>query len=84
MAELEAYRARGLFGAVSTARPRGGGWPPALPGFRCPDCGSGELLIGDTLARHPCPGRGSRPVAWRSFGGEIVTLSWWRRETERP
>jgi len=79
VAELEAYRARGLFGGVE-ARPDGR-WPPALPGFRCPECGSSALLIGEALARHACPGRPSRPVAWRALGGGIVVLSWWRGKT---
>jgi hypothetical protein len=79
IAELEAYRARGLFGKVEAARRPPGGWPEALAGFRCPDCGSDALLIGDALVRHACPGRGPRPVAWGGYGGEIVKLGWWRR-----
>jgi hypothetical protein len=81
IAELEAYRARGLFGGI-TAGP--GRWPPAIPAFRCPDCGGGELQIGEALARHACPGQSQRPVAWRSYSGEIVTLSWWRRDGQPP
>ena len=78
IAELEAYRARGLFGAVRVARRRAG-WERSLASFRCPDCGSGALLIGEALARHACPGGSPRPVAWAGYGGEIVQLSWWRR-----
>jgi Competence protein CoiA-like family len=97
IAELEAYRARGLFGAVSAGPGR---WPPSIPAFRCPDCGGRELQIGEALARHACPGRApspaplrgavevrgqaSRPVAWRGYSGEIVTLSWWRRGGGAP
>lgn len=77
VAELEAYRARGLFGRVDVAR--SGRWPPPLQAFRCPDCGSDGLLIGEALVRHACPGRDPRPVAWRSYAGEIVRLAWWRR-----
>ncbi len=76
-AELESYRARGLFGPTTVLR---GAWPPALlSSFRCPDCGSPELQIGGRLARHPCPAVGARPVAWRGYGGGLVVLSWWRR-----
>jgi hypothetical protein len=83
VAELETYRARGLFGAVES---RAG--LPGLPGlsglsgeFRCPDCGSSTIEIGDRIARHPCLGAGVRPVAWRSYDGSIVALSWWRRRS---
>ena len=78
IAELEAYRARGLFGKVETGR-AAAGWDAVLAGFRCPDCGSDALLIGNALVRHACPGGGARPVAWRSYGEEIVKLGWWRR-----
>jgi hypothetical protein len=77
IAELEAYRVRGLFGPVTTSRGRRA-WPPDPAAFRCPECGSSVLLVGQALARHACPGREPRPVAWRSYGGETVTLSWWR------
>lgn len=91
IAELESYRARGLFGpgAAPSRRPshRAGAEAPLslaersdlARSFRCPDCGSRDLRIGGRLARHPCPGTGLRPVAWRSYGGELVRLSWWRR-----
>jgi hypothetical protein len=84
LAELEAYRARGLFGKVETLRRPAGGWPEALADFRCPDCGSEALLIGQALARHACPGRPPRPVAWESYGAEIVKLGWWRRGAAPP
>jgi hypothetical protein len=78
VAELEAYRARGLFGEVRVARAAAGGWPAGLRAFRCPDCGAGALLIGGALVRHACPGREPRPVAWRSYTGEVILLGWWR------
>ena len=91
IAELEAYRARGLLGPAPA---RGG--PAPSPGaadaplddadraalssrFRCPECGSGALLIGARIARHACPGQDARPVAWRGYDGSVVELSWWRR-----
>lgn len=79
LAELEAYRARGLFGQVDLLPSPAGGWSVALAGFRCPDCGGEALLIGAALVRHACPGRPARPVAWQGFGGEIVKLGWWSR-----
>jgi Competence protein CoiA-like family len=85
VAELEAYRARGLMGA----RPG-----PALPGptppvtaaearrleraFTCPECGRRELAVGARLVRHACPGRSARPVAWRGYDGSLVELAWWK------
>jgi hypothetical protein len=104
LAELEAYRARGLFGPT-TARPRVVGASPPLPAaplagearpeidaplssadraeladrFACPECGGRELAFGERIARHPCPGKGERPVAWRGYDGSMVELSWWRR-----
>jgi hypothetical protein len=79
LAELEAYRARGLFGQVEIDERPDGGLPGALIGFRCPDCGSDGLLVAGALARHACPGRAPRPVAWQGYRGEIVKLGWWRR-----
>lgn len=79
IAELEAYRARGLFGNVEAAGRAPGGWGEALAGFRCPDCGGSTLDVGEALVRHPCPGRPIRPVAWQSYDGRIVKLGWWRR-----
>jgi hypothetical protein len=92
IAELEEYRARGLFGAAPALPPPPGAAPPGeeepLSGaeraelarrFECPDCGSRALAFGDRLARHACPRVGVRPVAWRGYGGGLVALSWWRR-----
>ncbi len=99
IAELEAYRARGLI-AIPAAAPRRSSALPPLPegegeggrdapltsaereslaaAFRCPDCGSTALQIGARLARHPCPGHGARPIAWRGYDGSLVELAWWR------
>jgi hypothetical protein len=84
IAELEEYRARGLFGPATARAGRDGPLTArerrALTDrFACPQCGTRELQIGDRLARHPCPAAGMRPVAWRGYGGELVVLSWWRR-----
>jgi hypothetical protein len=87
IAELESYRARGLFGAGATALPAPGG-SGALTGeeradlaraFCCPHCGSAALDFGERIARHACRAAGVRPVAWRSYGGALAVLSWWRR-----
>lgn len=103
VAELEAYRARGLLGIPGTESRRNmmSPSPPALRGererergvaqvlspedraslasrFRCPDCGGSGLTFGDRLARHACPGKDSRPVAWRGYDGALVELRWWR------
>jgi hypothetical protein len=98
IAELEAYRARGLLGPMPRAR---GGPAPDAPGpgsdaplgaderaelagrFRCPECGGAQIAFGDRIARHPCPEKGDRPVAWRGYDGVLVQLSWWRREPGR-
>jgi Competence protein CoiA-like family len=77
VAELEAYRARGLFGPVDAAGLEE--LKELRDVFRCPDCGSRTLQIGERIARHPCRAAGGRPVAWRSYGGALVALSWWRR-----
>jgi hypothetical protein len=93
IAELEAYRARGLF-ALPAGRARkapGAGEAPLSDRersdlrrrFRCPECGSQELQIGRRLARHACRGTSSRPVAWRGYDGELVRLTWWQREPRR-
>jgi hypothetical protein len=101
LAELEAYRVRGLFGPTTArpavagaARPRPGdgraadvGDAPLSPAdradlverFACPECGGRDLAFGVRIARHPCPGRGDRPIAWRGYDGSMVELSWWRR-----
>lgn len=49
--------------------------------FRCPDCGQATLAFGARLATHPCPGQGSRPVAWRGYDGGLAVLGWWRPKT---
>ncbi|HSN14092.1 MAG TPA: competence protein CoiA family protein [Anaeromyxobacteraceae bacterium] len=92
VAELEAYRARGLLGPRPVATPapalRAGGEPQAerlTPAdrldlsrrFRCPECGEATLAFGDRLARHACPGAEPRPVAWRGYDGSLVELRWW-------
>lgn len=75
VAELEAYRARGLFGKLLDLGELG----QVRRAFRCPDCGGRALTLGERLAEHPCPGQGSRPVAWRGYDGDLVVLSWWHR-----
>jgi hypothetical protein len=86
IAELEAYRARGLLLPVPDPEYLGADAPltaterDGLTGrFSCPDCGSTELEFGGRLARHLCPGQGHRPVAWRSYEGALVELGWWKR-----
>jgi hypothetical protein len=83
VAELEAYRARGLF-----QPPPGPALPEVPPlrkaevdrlGFACPECGARSLTVGPRLASHACPGRSARPVAWRGYDGAFATLGWWRR-----
>jgi len=86
VAELEAYRARGLFGprpgpALAMSEPLSDGERRRLAaGFRCPECGGAGLTLGARLVRHACPGRSDRPVAWRGYDGALVELSWWRRD----
>ncbi|MFT3913844.1 MAG: competence protein CoiA family protein [Anaeromyxobacteraceae bacterium] len=94
LAELEAYRARGLFGpAVVRHGPppaSGGGAGPEGPlteaeraglegRFRCPDCGGRVIRAGERLVRHRCAGGPDRPVAWRAYGGGLVELGWWQK-----
>ncbi|WP_242344716.1 competence protein CoiA family protein [Anaeromyxobacter terrae] len=89
IAELEAYRARGFFGArpaLPSVTPSAADAPLSSADraalserFRCPACGSGELRFGERIARHLCPDRTDRPVAWRGYDGTVVALSWWRR-----
>ncbi|WP_242371238.1 competence protein CoiA family protein [Anaeromyxobacter sp. SG26] len=91
IAELEAYRARGFFGArpaLASATPAAAKGDAPLSDadradlaerFRCPECGGGELGFGARIARHACPDRTARPVAWRGYDGTVVALSWWRR-----
>ncbi len=84
VAELEAYRARGLMGPrPGPPRPD----PPSLSpaererlarAFRCPACGGSALLAGERLVRHACPGEAPRAVAWRGYDGALVELGWWR------
>lgn len=89
VAELEAYRARGLL------LPRPGPPVPEAPplsagerrriaeAFRCPSCGESGLSEGARLVRHACPGEPPRPVAWRGYDGLLVELSWWRGQKPR-
>jgi hypothetical protein len=94
IAELEGYRARGLLGARPlTPALSPAPFPVAGEGgsplsraerrslerrFRCPECGGGAIAFGDRLARHACPGKEPRPVAWRGYDGALVELRWWR------
>ncbi len=95
IAELEAYRARGLLGPRPASEPprdagaarRPGGDRP-LDGddraslerrFRCPECGGAQIAFGERIARHACPGKDARPIAWRGYDGPVIELSWWRR-----
>ena len=86
IAELEAYRARGLLGPALVGRPGAAGDRPLGPeeraaligSFRCPECGERTLRVGERLARHPCAGKPARPVAWRGYDGRLVELTWWR------
>ncbi|HEY6002912.1 MAG TPA: competence protein CoiA family protein [Anaeromyxobacter sp.] len=75
VAELELYRARGLFGRASSSRE---GLGAVALRFRCPECGGRDLLRGSAILRHACPGASARPVAWTGFDGETVSLAWWR------
>lgn len=90
IAELEAYRARGLFRGARTERAEGQGDGPltepersaVASAFRCPECGGTGLQIGERLLKHSCetPGDSAiagRPVAWRAYDGSLVTLGWW-------
>jgi hypothetical protein len=84
LAELEAYRARGLLGSPSL---EGAAPSPILTAadraslsdrFRCPECGGLALTFGARLVRHACPEGEPRPVAWRGYDGALVELRWWR------
>jgi predicted RNA-binding Zn-ribbon protein involved in translation (DUF1610 family) len=95
LAELEAYRARGLLEAdakgprrgVRTGQPAGAATAELSDGevanlrsrFHCQDCGQRSLLVGIRLVRHPCPVHGERPVAWRGYDGRLAELRWWKR-----
>lgn len=83
VAELEAYRARGLLGLPLSGE-KGGSQILTSPDraslskrFRCPECGGVGLTFGDRLARHACPGGEPRPIAWRGYDGTRVELRWW-------
>jgi len=88
VADLEAYRARGLMGPPPRAAgPDAGGDGGLLTAedrtrleaaFACPECGGRTLVAGERLAKHTCPGKLPRPVAWRGYDGSLVELSWWR------
>jgi hypothetical protein len=80
VAELEAYRARGLLGALVAERDLAS----IARRFVCPACGGRDLLGGAALLRHGCPGEAPRPVAWRGYDGSGVALSWWRRRGSGP
>ncbi len=75
IAELEAYRARGLFGAVATEADL----VAIARRFRCPDCAGRRLQRGEAILRHACEGQPARPIAWRGYDGRVVALGWWRR-----
>jgi hypothetical protein len=90
IADLEEYRARGLFGPAAALAPRRGSATAEGPlstaeredlarRFECPECGTPSLDFGERLVRHRCARAGVRPVAWRGYGGGLVALSWWRR-----
>lgn len=93
IAELEAYRARGLLRATarSVPGPAAAADAPLTPQereaiaveFRCPECGGTGLFGGARLLRHTCDPPGdapiARPVAWRGFDGSLLALGWWSR-----
>src|SRR5512142_2212397 len=62
IAELEGYRARGLFRGARAEGGQGGRDDPLTPAerarvaaaFRCPECGGTGLQAGERLVRHPC------------------------------
>jgi len=85
LAELEAYRARGLFGPAAVLPGDADGPLSAAEladvrrRFRCPDCGGRVIGAGGRIVRHRCPEGTVRPVAWRAYGGGRVELGWWRK-----
>jgi hypothetical protein len=97
IAELEGYRARGLFRGARLVAREGGLDDPLDPAeragiaraFRCPECGGTGLLAGERLLEHACgggagPGAGRRPVAWRAYDGSLLTLGWWAGPPASP
>jgi hypothetical protein len=80
VAELEAYRARGLLGSLAVERDLA----TIARRFVCPACGGRVLAGWGALLRHGCPGEAPRPVAWRGYDGSAVALSWWRQRGGRP
>jgi predicted RNA-binding Zn-ribbon protein involved in translation (DUF1610 family) len=71
VAELETYRARGLFGAAAvTAEPLA----DVARRFRCPECGGTGVERGAAILRHACSGV-VRPIAWIGFAGKTVVLA---------
>jgi len=84
VAELEAYRARGLLGARPgptrpASDPLGDEERRRISGaFSCPDCGGRELSFGERLVQHRCGRDAHRPVAWRGYDGALVELAWWK------
>ncbi len=84
LAELEAYRARGLLGprpgpTLGVSAPLSRRERTRLAtAFLCPECGGAGLVVGARLVRHACPGQTPRPVAWRGYDGALVELAWWR------
>jgi len=88
IAELEAYRSRGLMGPppgreVPERPPISARERAALErGFLCPECHRRDLAVGTRLVQHPCAGA-VRPVAWRGYDGVLVELAWWRRPPGR-
>jgi hypothetical protein len=84
LAELESYRARGLLGPAP-GRPASDDVALTTDdqeviarGFRCPTCGSSNLVFGRRVARHACRDAPPRAVAWRGYDGELVQMRWWR------
>lgn len=81
VAELDAYRAKGLMGVIQPGDPSPTLTQPDRADlsrrFRCPECGGRDLSFGERIARHGCPGREPRPVAWRGHDGALVALTWW-------
>ena len=84
LAELEAYRARGLMG-TPPGPPLPASPPLSAPDgrafarrFACQRCGGRAVTVDGRIARHGCPGAALRPVAWRGYDGVLVELKWWK------